>query len=624
MKKSNRTNNLWDRFFGIILILAFSLTVSSAQEALEDTVATSSQEQSPETEPKPAPPKLPLEQRFEQPISLDLRNIDIIEALKYIAAKGNLNIVTTKDVAGRVNLTLENVPLKDVFDFMLRSNGLAYVKSGEVFHVMTEAEYKTVYGKNFFDIRKTEVFRLQYAVPEQAFSLLDALKSEVGRVLVDQESGNVLIMDTPERIVEIHKALVEFEKENVVEVFPLKYAKAKEVEEILKTRLDLKKVGTVKADERNNQLVVQTLPERMQEVSRLIKSLDRQTKEVVIDAKIIKVKLSNQQDSGIEWEGIFSLASKNGLSYLGSYPFSAVQSATAAWRPRNQVVQDMGDNGVGSYPFSGTTTSYSGSTKVTPGENIHYGVISSDKDYDLLMKLLNTLGETKMLSNPKIVTVNNQEAKIHVGERQAYVTTTTTTGQTTSTISEEVTFVDVGIQLSVTPTINDDGYITMKVKPEVSSVSSVLITPTSNRIPIIDTSMAETTVMVKDGTTVIIAGLRKDEKMDSYEQFPFLSKIPLLKFFTRSGYTKTERTELLVLLTPHIISGQEFNLGDERAFGDKPGKTYREHEPLVPDKSVLPGGTPAGVQFKSYRDYLSFKEKSEGEILIKGQRYESK
>jgi len=619
-----RMYNFWNKLFCAVLILAFSLAGSMAEETAAPDNPVSDKAASEEEQKLDSKLKdIPLEERFKQPISLDLRNIDIIEALKFLATKGSLNIVTSKDVAGRVTLTLENVLLKDVFDFMLRSNGLAYIKVGEVFNVMTEAEYKALYGKGFSDLRKVDVFRLKYSVPEQAFSLLDALKSDIGRVLVDQESGNVLLMDTPERIVLMKKALEEFEKKNIVEVFPLRYAKAKEVEEILKTRLDLKKVGSVKADERNNQLVVQTLAERMEEVGRLIKSLDRQTKQVVIDAKIVKVKLSNQLDNGIQWEGIFGLASKNGLTYLGSTPFSAVQSSTAAWRSRDEVRQDMGGD-VGSYPFSGTTSSYSSSTKTALGENLHLGIVNGSEDLDILMNLLNTMGETKMLSNPKIVVINNQEAKIHVGERQAYVTTTTTTGQSTSTISEEVNFVDVGIQLAVTPNINDDGYITMKIKPEVSSVSSVLVTPTNNRIPIIDTSMAETTVMVKDGTTVIIAGLRKDEKLNSYEGLPVLSKIPLLKFFTRSGYNRTERTELLVLLTPHIISGSEFNVGDERAFGDKPGKEYREHEPLIPDKSLVPGGAPAEIQPKPYKDYLSLKEKSEGELLIKGQRYDTK
>jgi type II secretory pathway component GspD/PulD (secretin) len=220
------------------------------------------------------------------------------------------------------------------------------------------------------------------------------------------------------------------------------------------------------------------------------------------------------------------------------------------------------------------------------------------------------------------VVVNNQEAKILVGEKQAYVTTTTATGQTTSTIAEEVTFVDVGVQLAVTPTINDDGYITMKIKPEISSVTSTLITPTNNRIPIIDTSSVETTVMVKDGTTVLIGGLRKEEKIHSYEGFPILNKIPIVNLFFRGGYDKTTRTELLVVLTPHIISGNEFNVADERAYGDKPGKQYQDYQTIAPeDKGLPPLGVPQGIQIKPYREYTGLKDSDE-KFLAKGQRYD--
>jgi hypothetical protein len=77
-------------------------------------------------------------------------------------------------------------------------------------------------------------------------------------------------------------------------------------------------------------------------------------------------------------------------------------------------------------------------------------------------------------------------------------------------------------------------------------------------------------------------------------------------------------------MTPHIISGDQLNVGDERAFGDKPGKDYRDYKPLVPDSTVLPGGAPPEIQFKPYKDYLSFKDKSEGEIIIKGPKYDTK
>ncbi|MFH0738592.1 MAG: secretin N-terminal domain-containing protein, partial [Candidatus Omnitrophota bacterium] len=568
--------------------------------------------------------KFSTEDILNQRISLELRDIDVIESLKFLASKANMNIVTNKGVAGRVTLAVENIPIKDIFDIMLRSNGLAYVKTGEIYNIMTEAEYKLQYGQSFSDNRQVKVFRLKYAVPEQAFNLLDALKSEIGRVLVDSESGNVLLLDTPEKIGRMQKALDEFEKENTIQVFNLKYSKAKDVEDMLKAQLDAKKVGSIKADERNNQIIVQTLPERMQEVARLINSLDRQTKQVLIDTQIIKIKLSDQADRGINWEGLFNVAEGKtpGMTYFGSYPYSVVGTGEE-WISRQQFLKTGTGGGVGAYPFSGTYTTegYAGSTKISPGESMHIGGISSKKDYDILVKYLETLGKSQILSNPKIVVVNNQEAKIHIGERQAYVTTTTTTGQSSSTISEEVQFVDVGIQLAITPNINDDGFITMKIKPEISSVSSTLITPTDNKIPIIDTSMTETTVMIKDGTTLMIGGLRKEEKSTVSEQVPFLGQIPFLGNMFKSATYKTDRIELLVMLTPHIISGNELTTGDDRQFTQESGKQYRDYQGLVPGKEITAKDLPPDAKPKAYRDYLTPQDDGQ-KPLMKEIRYE--
>jgi type II secretory pathway component GspD/PulD (secretin) len=510
-------------------------------------------------------------------ISLDLRNIDIIEALKFLSMKAGLNIVPTQKVSGRVTLRVENVPVKDVFDIMLRSNNLAYDQTGQIYNVMTEPEYKARYGKSFSDTRVVKVFHLKYAIPEQAFSLLDALKSDIGRLLVEPDSGTVMIMDTPQKIEEAKKALEALEHKSTIKTFSLKYARAKDVEEQLKLQLDAKRVGTIKADERNNQVIVQTLPERMKDIEKLVLSLDRKTKQVMVDTKIIKIRLSNELDQGIEWEGIFDFLQKEGqLAYMGSYPFSAVQATSAAWRSRSKVLSDMG-GAVGSYPFSGTTSNYSASTKVVPGQRMHVGMVANHKDFDVIVKYLQTLGKTKIISNPTLSVINNEEAKVHIGERRAYVTTTTTTGTTTTTVSEAVTYIDIGVQLSITPTINEDGYVIMKIKPEISSVVDNITTSSNNEIPIIDTSTAETTIMAKDGTTIMLGGLGQEERTESTEGVPFLHKLPFLGFLFRSQTKSVIRTELLILLTPYIFEGDKLITPkdrDKELFGFKEAKKF--------------------------------------------------
>ena len=142
-----------------------------------------------------------------------------------------------------------------------------------------------------------------------------------------------------------------------------------------------------------------------------------------------------------------------------------------------------------------------------------------------------------------------------VGSREAYVTQSQSQASSTTVTSESVEFIDVGTKLNIVPSINDDGYITMKIKPEVSSVTSYLPTSQNNKIPIVETSQAETVVMVKDGVTIVIGGLIKDEKVETINKIPLLGDLPLLGFAFRNKDRQVKKTELVIFLTPEIMTG---------------------------------------------------------------------
>jgi type II secretory pathway component GspD/PulD (secretin) len=184
------------------------------------------------------------------------------------------------------------------------------------------------------------------------------------------------------------------------------------------------------------------------------------------------------------------------------------------------------------------------------------GSLAKDK-FRAVVELLQTVGKTNILSTPQIAVVENEEAKILVGTREAYITSSITQTTGAATTAEQVTFVDVGLQLKVTPTINREGFVTMKIKPEVSSVARLLTTASGNQIPIIETSTAETTVMVKDGVTIVIAGLMKDETFTEERKLPILGDIPILGMAFRVRENRVSKTELIFFLTPSIISGKE-------------------------------------------------------------------
>jgi type II secretory pathway component GspD/PulD (secretin) len=472
-------------------------------------------------------------------VTLDLRNIEIGEALKFLALKGNLNMVIGKNVTGRISLYLTDVPVADILEIILLSNNLAIARQGDIYNVMTETEYQALYGKRYADVRSAKIVKLRYAVPSQIFTVLSAVKTDIGKIVIDEDSATLILLDTPEKVQEMEKIIGEMEKGQNLRIFNLRYAKATEVEVQLRERLDALKLGTVRADDRSNTLIISALSKRMDEIERIVEALDEKTREVLIEAKIIKVTLSDDFDAGINWQKVLRDAGNElGVEkyrpvITGTFPTSATQ---------------FGRLTIG----NATTDSLSGT-----------------------LTLLQTVGQTKVLSSPRITAVNKEPARILIGTREAFVTTTTTTGQTTSTTAENVTFVDVGISLEVTPIINDDGYVTMKIKPEVSNVARTLITPTANQIPIVDTTLAETSIMVKDGTTIIIGGLRKDEKVKTVRKFPVIGSVPIIGALFRSTDEDLEKIELVVFITPYIITG-DTTFTDRQVLDKqvKPFKTY--------------------------------------------------
>lgn len=176
-------------------------------------------------------------------------------------------------------------------------------------------------------------------------------------------------------------------------------------------------------------------------------------------------------------------------------------------------------------------------------------------DYNVLIEALQTVGETKTLSNPRIAVLNNHEAKILVGSTEPYVTSETTTTTSNPIISESINFIDVGVKLFVTPRIHGDGYITMVIRPEVSNTPTSIETASGNFIPVVETTEAETTVTIKDGVTIVMGGLIKDQAVDDFKKVPILGDIPILGYIFRSKSKEMTRSELVIFLTATIITG---------------------------------------------------------------------
>ncbi len=445
---------------------------------------------------------------------LELKDMDILDVLKLISKKSGLNIVSGKNVRGKLTIFLKDVDVWDALQIILETNELAYVEEGNIVKVMTDKDYELTYGRKFGDKTETKIVALKFATASDLIPLLTQMKSIVGKVMVDEKSNTVVLMDAPDKVSQMLGLIKEIDVPVVTRIFNLNYASADDIEKKMAEILT-KNVGKIKVDSRSNKIFITDTPTKMSQIESIIAAFDERHREVLIEAKIVKVILSDQYKMGVNWEGI--LKKYKNLDFKGAFDIL-------------------------------TSTDKRGSVSI--------GTLADD-NYTALIQALQEVGTTNTLSSPRITALNNEEAKIMVGSSEPYVTTTTTTpasGPTTT--AEAINFIDVGVKLYVTPTINKDNFITMKIRPEVSSVDRSLTTSQNNKIPIVDTSVAETKIMVKDGETIVIGGLIKDESIESVKKVPFLGDLPLLGFAFRNKDKLVKKTELVIFLTPHITYGE--------------------------------------------------------------------
>lgn len=472
-----------------------------------------------------------LNEGLKKNIFLDLRDINVVDVLKFLALEGNINIVTSKNVQGRATLLLREVSIGDALEIVMVSNSLAYDIKGEIIYVMSEEEYFQLYGRNYNDKKKIQTRTLEYAKPSHALTALQSVQSAIGKVIIDEDTGKVIMIDTPEKLAEMNALIDKMEEKMETKVVNLQYANAKDLEAQLRSRLESRSVGTIMADVRSNQLVISAYPERMNEVIELVHSLDKKVKAVSIEARILQLTLNPTFDAGIDWGKAFS-KSKNetmrSLKFRNAFPI---------------------DDGISKPASLGSVG------------QIAFGDLTED-EFSFEVKAMKEVLNSKVLANPRLMILNREEARINIGDKIPYVVTTTTGTGNNVSISEEIKFIDVGLLLVVRPVINDDGFITLAIRPEISSRTTNLTTPAGAVIPQVNTTFLETTVVVKDGVSMILGGLRRDDYTEDNKGIPRLMDVPVLGQLFQSRNESLQKTEIVIFLTPKITDGSENYTGE--------------------------------------------------------------
>jgi len=306
-------------------------------------------------------------------------------------------------------------------------------------------------------------------------------------------------------------------------VMDLKYADAIDIQNALKSLN-----AQVQVDRGGNRLVVVTNPRVFSEVQKIVATMDVPLRQVMLEARLVEVSTNAARRIGIDWD------------LLNRQTFVVIEGA-----PHGNAQRGGFPDSINYFRAHGRKTNL-----FQPQSEFWREGYAWRTALDLLIQD----GNARVLANPKIATLNGHTANMLVGERIPFVVqgvlTTGAGGGATNTA--QVQKEEVGIKLDITPLINADGFITTEIRPEVSSVLRF----TANELPVIATRQASTTVRLKDGNTVIIAGLLSEQHTATIAKVPLLGDIPVLGALFQHRSTTTDKTDLVIEITPHVLPEQ--------------------------------------------------------------------
>lgn len=465
----------------------------------------------------------------EDRISLELKGVDILDVLKVLAKKSGLNIVVGKNVRGQVTLFLADVNVRDALDIILETAELAYEEKGGILKVITAKDYETVYGRPYQEHKELRTFALKHAKAADLVPALEEIKSSVGKIVIEERTNKLFVIDIPEVLDLIEKAIEGLDLRYETRVYQLRYAVAEDLSPKI-TELLTPGLGSVRVDERSNRLIVQDRANKLQLVDNLVREFDVPPRQVLIDTKVIEVELTDRFRYGIDWDYVAEFV-KADEDLLGFDRINLDSPFTV------------------SAPTGGTLTTF------TFGQ--------SPDDLISAIQLLERVTKTNTLSSPRLLVLNNQEATLAVATREPFVSQTVVQGDNTSTTADNVQFVDVGVTMSVTPTITDDNHVLLKLKPQVSTQGTAFTISNSSgvvttRVPVVTAQELETTVLVRSGDAVVLGGLIQDTETKATVKLPIVGDIPFLGAFFRSKANDFTKSELVFILTPHILAPRDF------------------------------------------------------------------
>lgn len=539
----------------------------------------------------------------EKYVILNFDGADIETVISTIGELLNINYIIGAGVSGKVTIqSYRKFPVKDLFQIfqtILEVNGLTAVKDGTLYRIVPidTAKQQPVSVQIGKDVKLqldssfiTQIIPLEYVKANDIVNVLRNLMPR-GTDLTVYEPTNLLIVTAPPAgIVKFMKVLEALDISSVDResirtfVYYVENGEAKKLAEILKSLYAEKKDGrassprltsplpglpkgtvttaaaeglpgevegeiVIAAYEDINAIVIKTNPRSYLAVLEILKKLDVPVKQVLIEVLIAEVTLDDKTVLGIEWllKGRLHAEGESLSSLTGFNPSSSISSS------------------IGSSLASVPTSPFA-------------SVIKPER-FGILLNALSTLENVNVLASPHILAMDNKEASIQIGDEVPIATgltqqPSTGTGATTLVSAGQIQYKTVGTLLTVKPHITEKNRVTLDITQEVSQLGAD-VTVASQSFSRFKTRKAKTSAVVQSGHTLVLGGLITESKSQGRSGIPFLSKIPVLGYLFGTTTDKFNKTELLLMVTPHVINNQEEADAVTREFQDKV-KTVKE------------------------------------------------
>ncbi len=361
-----------------------------------------------------------------------------------------------------------------------------------------------------------------------------ALVLKTQKLAMEREGNVVRILPQSELAAERREQLQSKEAKLRLEelqmvLIPVNYADASSVASQIRTLLSPR--GVVSIDSRTNTLIVKDIPRYINQARNLIQALDTPTPQVIIEARIVEANTEFTRELGIAWGGRYVMdaahGNPTGLVFPNSLGVQGIAGQSTSYPNLNYVVNMPAPVGLGS----------------GGGIDIVLGSIDDTLALDLQLSAMETTGEGRVVSRPRVTTMDNQSATITQGVSIPY--------QTRTAGEAAMNFIEANLTLNVKPHVTADNNIVMELSVQRNAPNLSIPTATGN--PAIDKKEANTNAMVRDGETIVIGGILVTEQTKSELAVPWLSRIPILGFFFRERKWVNSRKELLIFITPRIL-----------------------------------------------------------------------